>query len=78
MGISINPNHLFLPEDTSTYEKAARLYFDLRHKGLIPRSTIDILIAHPALENKLILLHNDRDFDLMAEQMEDLKILDIL
>lgn len=65
----------FLPEEISTYEKAARLYFDLRRKGLAPRSTIDILIALTALENKLMLLHNDRDFDLMAEQMEELKIL---
>lgn len=68
----------FLPEEISTYEKAARLYFDLRRKGLTPRSTIDILIALTALEHKLMLLHNDRDFDLMAEQMEELKILRIL
>ena len=68
----------FLPEEISTYEKAAQLYFDLRRKGLTPRSTIDILIALTALENKLMLLHNDRDFDLMAEQMKELKILRIL
>lgn len=68
----------FLPEEISTYEKAARLYFDLRRKGLTPRSTIDILIALTALEHNLMLLHNDRDFDLMAEQMEELKILRIL
>jgi len=68
----------FLPEETSTYEKAARLYFDLRRKGLTPRSTIDILIVLIALENKLMLLHNDSDFDLMAEQLEDLKILKTL
>jgi len=68
----------FLPEEKSTYEKAARLYFDLRRKGLTPRSTIDILIALTAMENKLMLLHNDRDFDLMAEQLDNLKILKIL
>ncbi len=68
----------FLPEEISTYEKAARLYFDLRRKGLTPRSTIDILIALTALEHNLMLLHNDRDFDLMAEQLEELKILRML
>ena len=56
----------FLPGEISTYEKAARLYFDLRRKGFTPRSTIDILIALTALENQLMLLHNDRDFDLIG------------
>ncbi len=65
----------FLPEEKAAYEKAARLYFDLRRKGITPRSTIDILIALTAIENKLMLLHNDRDFDLMAEQVDALKIL---
>lgn len=64
-----------LPEEKSTYEKAARLYFDLSRKGLTPRSTIDILIALTAIENKLVLLHNHRDFDLMAEHLDNLKIL---
>ena len=43
----------FLPEETATYEKAARMYFELRRKGITPRSTIDILIALTAMENKL-------------------------
>lgn len=68
----------FLPEGKSTYEKAARLYFDLRRKGITPRSTIDILIALTAIENKLMLLHNDRDFDLIAEQVETLNILKMI
>jgi hypothetical protein len=68
----------FLPEEKATYEKAARLYFDLRRKGITPRSTIDILIALTAVENKLMLLHNDRDFDLMAEQVDTLRILKMI
>ncbi|MDD4626504.1 MAG: PIN domain-containing protein [Syntrophomonas sp.] len=68
----------FLPEKTATYEKAARLYFDLRRKGITPRSTIDVLIALTAIENNLLLLHNDRDFDLMAEQIETLDILKMI
>jgi hypothetical protein len=68
----------FLPEEKATYEKAARLYFDLRRKGITPRSTIDVLIALTAMENKLMLLHNDRDFDLMAERVDTLNILKMI
>lgn len=68
----------FLPDETATYKKAARLYFDLRRKGVTPRSTIDVLIALTAIENKLMLLHNDRDFDLMAEHIEALNILKVI
>lgn len=65
----------FLPEETAVYEKAARLYFDLRRKGITPRSTIDVLIALTAIENNLLFLHNDRDFDLMASLAEGLNVL---
>lgn len=68
----------FLPEETATYEKAARLYFDLRRKGITPRSTIDVLIALTAIENNLLLLHNDRDFDLMAKQVKALNVLKVI
>ena len=60
------------------YEKAARLYFDLRRRGVTVRGTIDILIALIALENKLLLLHNDRDFDAIASKTPGLKILNTL
>jgi hypothetical protein len=52
------------------------LYFDLRRKGVTPRSTIDVLIALTAMENKLLLLHDNRDFDLMAACNKGLSILD--
>lgn len=68
----------FLPEETATYEKAARLYFDLRRKGITPRSTIDVLIALTAIENNLLLLHNDHDFDLMAKQVKALNVLKLI
>jgi Predicted nucleic acid-binding protein, contains PIN domain len=67
----------FLPEETGTYEKAARMYYELGRKGVTPRSTIDILIALTAIENDLLLLHNDRDFDLVAAQVDSLNILEI-
>jgi predicted nucleic acid-binding protein len=52
------------------------MYFDLRRKGVTPRSTIDILIALTAMLNNLSLLHDDRDFDAMAAEIKDLRILD--
>ncbi|MCL1916700.1 MAG: PIN domain-containing protein [Peptococcaceae bacterium] len=64
----------YLPEKASTYEQAARLYFDLRRQGVTPRSTIDILIALTAIENHLLLLHNDHDFDMMAAKVKDLRV----
>ncbi|MDD5462165.1 MAG: PIN domain-containing protein [Methylococcales bacterium] len=46
----------------STWQAAARIYFDLRRQGLTVRSPIDCCIAQLALENDLLLLHNDKDF----------------
>ncbi|MDR3278317.1 MAG: PIN domain nuclease [Oscillospiraceae bacterium] len=68
----------FLPETLPTFEKAARLFYGLRRKGVTPRGTIDILIALTAIENKLFLLHNDRDFDAIAGVVPELKILNAL
>ena len=65
----------FLPETIEAYEKAARLFFNLRRQGLTIRSTIDVLIARIAIEHDLFLLHNDRDFDAISEKNADLKIL---
>lgn len=56
----------FLPETKETYEKAAKLYFDLRRMGVTVRSTIDILIALMAIESQIPLLHSDKDFDNIA------------
>jgi predicted nucleic acid-binding protein len=68
----------FLKQEAATYEKAALLYFTLRRKGITPRSTIDMLIALTAIEFNLLLLHDDRDFDVMAEHIPELNILNIL
>jgi predicted nucleic acid-binding protein len=45
---------------------AADLYRKCRKKGLTIRNTIDLLIVQVAIENDLILLHNDKDFDTLA------------
>jgi len=49
-----------------SYAEAARIYFICRKRGITVRSSLDCLIAQVALENELLLLHNDRDFDAMA------------
>ena len=46
---------------------AADIYRKCRKKGLTIRNTIDLLIVQVAIENDLILLHNDRDFDTLAD-----------
>lgn len=66
----------FLPEAIETFEKAAKIFFDLRRHGITPRSTLDILIALTAIENNLRLLHNDKDFDTMSVKLPSLKILE--
>ena len=45
---------------------AADLYRKCRKTGHTIRNTVDLLIAQIALENDLIVLHNDRDFDTLA------------
>lgn len=50
-----------------TWQAAARIYFDLRRQGLTVRSPIDCCIAQLALENDLLLLHNDKDFTVINQ-----------
>jgi predicted nucleic acid-binding protein len=64
----------YLPNETAPYEAAAKIYADLRQKGKTIRSTIDLLIAQTAISNGLYLLHNDRDFDTISENIPDLMI----
>jgi len=68
----------YLEQEAATYEQAAMLYFSLRRKGVTPRSTLDILIALTAINNNLALLHSDQDFDIMAAQIPELRILHTL
>lgn len=46
---------------------AADLYRKCRETGHTIRNTVDLLIAQIALENDLIILHNDRDFETLAD-----------
>ena len=56
-----------LKDPLRSFAAAAKIYLDCRKKGITIRSTIDCLIAQTALENDLLLLHEDSDFDLMAQ-----------
>lgn len=55
-----------LKNSKKSYEKAAELYFKCMKKGINIRSTIDVIIAQIAIENGLLLLHNDKDFSQIA------------
>jgi predicted nucleic acid-binding protein len=56
-----------------SYIAAADLFRKCRKTGLTIISTVDLLIAQIALEHNATLLHNDRDFDAIA-QVCDIKI----
>ena len=58
-----------------SYENAAWLYFKCRKAGITPRSTIDLIIAQTAIDNNLLLFHNDNDFVLIAQVIPELKLL---
>ncbi len=48
------------------HESAARIYRACRYEGETPRQIADCLIAAVAIHHGVPLLHNDRDFDLIA------------
>ena len=56
----------YLENSEDMWLKAARIYFDLRRKGVMVYSPIDCCIAQVALENGALLLHCDRDFEKIA------------
>jgi predicted nucleic acid-binding protein len=58
---------VFSLKGVDSYIAAAGLYRKCRKKGVRIRSTIDVLIAQIAVENDLILMHNDNDFRQIAK-----------
>lgn len=64
-------NLKILKSDWETVSIAcAKLYFNLRKKGLTIRKSTDCLIAQVAIQNNAILVHNDIDFDQIALNSE--------
>lgn len=58
---------LYLNLERETFLRSAQIYRSLRKKGVTIRKSVDCLIAASAIENKIPLLHNDRDFDPIAK-----------
>jgi len=48
-------------------ELKTKIYFKCRKKGFQIGSTIDCLVAQTAVENNLLLLHNDEDFEMVSK-----------
>ena len=55
----------YIESTPNTWVAAARIYYDLQRQGLTVRSSIDCCIAQLAIEHQLILVHNDRDFEII-------------
>lgn len=58
---------IFLPMRHATFVRAAEIYRSLRKKGVTTRKPVDCMIASVAIEYHIKLLHNDRDFNFIAE-----------
>jgi predicted nucleic acid-binding protein len=59
---------IFLPMTRETFVRAANIYRTLRQQGITIRKPIDCMIAAPAIEHDIPLLHHDRDFEVMASR----------
>ena len=59
-------NQDYIELKSSTFIGAARIYYNLRPQGITVRNTIDCLIAASAIDNDLLLVHYDRDFEAIA------------
>jgi len=57
----------YLEASESTWRDAARIYFELRRKGVTVNSPVDCCIGQLAMESKALLLHRDKVFDRIAK-----------
>ena len=57
----------YLEALSATWQAAARIYYVLRKKGVTVRSPIDCCIAQIAIERRVLLIHDDRDFIAIGE-----------
>jgi hypothetical protein len=64
-----------LPVDAAVdYRDAAIAYRAVRRGGYTVRKTMDCLIAAVAARNGATLVHRDRDFDVLAAALPDLRV----
>lgn len=61
-------------DSLETFEAAAQLYRTARTQGLTVRKPVDCLIAAIALEQRALLVHNDRDFLALATAVPSLVV----
>ncbi len=59
-----------IPTEASDYDDAAMLYRRCRRGGETVRKLLDCLIAAVAIRVEAPVLHNDRDFDVLARHTE--------
>ena len=64
-----------LKNGRESYADAARIYYNCRINGITIRSTIDCLIAQTAIENNILLLHNDKDYTKISKIYGNLTFL---
>jgi predicted nucleic acid-binding protein len=57
----------YLEASERTWRDAARIYFELRRKGVTVNSPVDCCIGQLAMESKALLLHRDKDFERIAK-----------
>lgn len=57
----------YLELKANAWEAVARIFYDLKRQGLTVRSTIDCCIAQAAIDHQAVLIHNDRDFEAIAQ-----------
>ena len=57
----------YLEMTPEIWSDAARIYFDLERSGKRVGSVLDCCIAQIAIENRVPLIHNDRDFDIIGQ-----------
>ncbi|MBM3788976.1 MAG: PIN domain nuclease [Acidobacteria bacterium] len=67
---------LYLEMRRGTFFKAAQLYRSLRRRGLTVSKPVDCMIAAVAIEHNVVLLHNDKDFEPIAEHC-GLRVLEV-
>lgn len=56
----------WLPMDPDVYLAAAEIHRKARRRGITIRQTVDCMIAACAIHHNALLLHKDRDFNLIA------------
>ena len=76
----VKDTFLRLPQsqiDFNSHIEAAKMYRNLRSKGITIRSIIDCLIAVIAIEDRLELLYKDRDFEMIGKYYPSLELLQV-